>query len=476
MYALLVLLFLLNLLPIARASSSPVGMVNAFGNSSLIRHGKHVYLLRDSTKFTFPDRYTFNSYGQIWRFARNVNKEAINSYSNGGAVPSLRDHHSNEAILSFGETPSLQVIKLFDALNLNYVYWKDYIVLCWRITEQKYRIVAMRKGGSLEEDIKRMSSQSAQSYYYNEFTSDIDGEDPRLFVTQNVGGENQPLLWISFCKRYSKTIPEIQMSLSLLSLYAVDGEGRNGDRTGVSILKTWDIDYEYEEPRKDQKNWSPFEHVKTGKPLASSELLFVTYPNPLRVVRLFEDANTYTECQALTAAKSKTSTKESTKIHAITVSVDNDGKPRKVAWPTSLGEMRGGTPAIKVPHPIEPSKFVYLSFFHSSNDVDEPISMAIRYTDVLKTYTMGAFLFSITEPFELLYVSAKPLVHNSLYQGDWPHQPWAFHHMDYIVFPTNVQMKDDLSFYLQFGKQDKETWVASLTYKDLQKSLVAVTN
>jgi hypothetical protein len=470
--AFLVLLFLLSAFSITHASSL-VDVVDTFSNATLIRHGKHVYLLRDGIKFTFPDRYTFNSYGQIWRFARNVNKEMINSYSNGGAVPSLRDHHSNEAILSFGETPSLQISKLFDALNLNYVYWKHYIVLCWRITEQKYRIVAMHKGSSLEEDIKRMSSQSVQNYYYNEFTSDIDGEDPRLFVTHNVGGENQPLLWISFCKRYSKTIPEIQMSLSLLSLYEVDGS--NGDKTGVSILKTWDIDYEYEEPRKDQKNWSPFEHVKKDQPLSSSELLFVTYPNPLRVVRLFEDANTYKECQALSAANNKTSTKESTKIQVITVSVDNDMKQRKVAWPTSLGEMRGGTPAIKVPHPTDASQSLYLSFFHSSNDVNEPVSMTIKYMDVLKTYTMGAFLFSITEPFQLLYVSDKPLIHKSLYTGNWPNQPWAFNHMDYIVFPTNVHMKDDV-FYLQFGKQDKETWIASLTYTELKKSLITVKN
>jgi predicted GH43/DUF377 family glycosyl hydrolase len=88
---------------------------------------------------------------------------------------------------------------------------------------------------------------------------------------------------------------------------------------------------------------------------------------------------------------------------------------------------------------------------------------------------MGAILFSHDEPYELQAISRQPITHNSMYSGKWPDLPWAFYHMDYIVFPTNyLYEKDTDTIYLQYGHQDRETWVAELSLKGLLRSLVSV--
>ena len=60
-----------------------------------------------------------------------------------------------------------------------------------------------------------------------------------------------------------------------------------------------------------------------------------------------------------------------------------------------------------------------------------------------------------------------------MYSGEWPNLPWAYYHMDYIVFPTNFVMspKGD-QIFLQYGHQDRDTCVATIDLDGLLKTLV----
>ena len=100
-------------------------------NTALIRHGRTIYLLtQDKKKHTFPDRYTFNAFGFDFRHSREVKRDVINSFQNGEPIKTLFDHHANEAMLAMFKSNFLRnTTKVFDALNLNYVYYEHYVVL-----------------------------------------------------------------------------------------------------------------------------------------------------------------------------------------------------------------------------------------------------------------------------------------------------------------------------------------------------------
>ena len=128
----------------------------AANNATLVRqeNGKIRWIVCKGTKHRFPDRYTFDAWGQHWDFAKPMNKTYLNSLSDGPKLPSLRDHHSNEEMLSLvgnRQSPFItETKKVFPSnMNLNYVYWSQggerFVVLCWRDPEhQKFRVVAMR--------------------------------------------------------------------------------------------------------------------------------------------------------------------------------------------------------------------------------------------------------------------------------------------------------------------------------------------
>ena len=109
------------------------------------------------------------------------------------------------------------------------------------------------------------------------------------------------------------------------------------------------------------------------------------------------------------------------------------------------GDLRGGTPAIKI------NNSFYLSFFHSSNDPPE------SGENVLKTYVMGAYTFCINPPFKILRISSQPIIHNTMYNSSWPYLPISYYHIDYIVFPMSFVYNTDY-IYLLYGKQDNSNF------------------
>jgi hypothetical protein len=423
-------------------------------NSSLVRHGPKVYLVTsDNKKHTFPDRYTMNAFGQEWKYAKALDRAQINALENGEEIPTLFDHHANEQMLALFTPKFLtKTEKVFDGtLNLNYVYFSDFVVFTWRVTEQKFRLVTLRRSGSMyDKDLEIFSQLKLQDYHVAEDAKEIDGEDPRLFVVNNK-------LWVVFCKRYPKAKPEIRVSFAELSVVSRP----NTIYEVVMKQPVIDVDYSKEQPSSDQKNWTPFD-LKDGC------MLFVATIDPLRVVKVDTTA----------IAESNRDEQRSVIIMGQTVNVGNPGATKQSGM-FPYGELRGGTPAVLVPSPphlggTEGTKS-YLSFFHASNEPVEPSGGKPRYLDVLKTYTMGAYLFSTSPPYTLHAMSRQPITHSSMYSGPWPHLPWAFYHMDYIVFPTNVLINEQgTEVMVQYGHQDRETCVATLSLQGLLESLVSV--
>ena len=101
---------------------------------------------------------------------------------------------------------------------------------------------------------------------------------------------------------------------------------------------------------------------------------------------------------------------------------------------------------------------------------------------------MGAFLFSAQPPFRVVAMSTAPLVNQSMYSGSWADPPFSFYHLDYTVFPTNLlldpqtqihadgqgqkgQGEEGTQLLLTYGRQELETWVASLELQGLVDSM-----
>lgn len=443
--------------------------VAQYGNdTAVVRHGRTVYLLSGRTdghmsqkKHTFPDRYTFNAFGLEFKHAHEKSRDVINSYKNGPAIPSLRDHHANEAMLAMFKSGFLRnTTKVFDALNLNYVYFDHYVVLTWRVNEQKFALVALPrksyvdpfgKGSKpeLRSDMEKLKKHRKMDYHIGEDVSEIPGEDPRLFVHEN-------RLFVTFATRYRRGKPEIRMTIQEIFLAV-----RNSGSIHELELKKPIFDIEFDkEKEKDQKNWTPFTDSK-------GELRFVQSIEPFCVVKL----DMVIPCcgdEAIGVAKTGRSIAKAT-----VVSTGAKGLTKK-GGSFPFGELRGGTSALLVPTDYPGGKS-YLAFFHASNEPMEGLGLPVRYTDVLKTYVMGAYLFSAKEPYELQAISRHPITHQSMYSGKWPDLPWAYYHMDYIIFPTNYLFEEETgTIFLQYGHQDRETWVAELSLSGLLKSLIPV--
>ena len=60
----------------------------AANNATLVRqeNGKIRWIVCKGLKHRFPDRYTFNSWGQHWDFAKPMNKTYLNSLPDGPKV------------------------------------------------------------------------------------------------------------------------------------------------------------------------------------------------------------------------------------------------------------------------------------------------------------------------------------------------------------------------------------------------------
>jgi predicted GH43/DUF377 family glycosyl hydrolase len=131
---------------------------------------------------------------------------------------------------------------------------------------------------------------------------------------------------------------------------------------------------------------------------------------------------------------------------------------REVPW--RWGELRGGTPGLKV------DENHYLAFFHSSKKMKTAHSGG---QDILH-YFMGAYLFTAIPPFELTQVSPEPIVGRGFYWGEVYKPYW---HPVRSIFPGGFILDEDF-VWIVYGRQDHEMWLIKLDRRGLLNSLVPV--
>ena len=121
------------------------------------------------------------------------------------------------------------------------------------------------------------------------------------------------------------------------------------------------------------------------------------------------------------------------------------------------GEMRGGSRIIQL------NNGNYLTFFHSSRYEPYP-------GDCLRTYVIGAYVFSQYPPYHIIYMSKHPITHPIMYTGRWVLS--KNQNMDYVAFPMGViESSDKNHLYLIYGR---DGWVMKIDVDKLLNSLITV--
>ncbi len=120
------------------------------------------------------------------------------------------------------------------------------------------------------------------------------------------------------------------------------------------------------------------------------------------------------------------------------------------------GELRGGSPAL-----LDGDK--YIAFFHSSTYLSSLQSDGKK----MQHYFMGAYTFSAKPPFEITSISPEPIIGKNFYNGP-AYSTWKPLR---VVFPMGCIIDEDY-FWVTYGRQDFEIWVAKIDKKKLYASLV----
>jgi predicted GH43/DUF377 family glycosyl hydrolase len=192
----------------------------------------------------------------------------------------------------------------------------------------------------------------------------------------------------------------------------------NRDKFSIKTLERA-LDFDGLDEKKLEKNWTPFDYKGT--------LLMAYTISPHRVLGCYASK----WCEFFNSCS-------------------------KFEWP--WGELRGGTPAIKVDDH-------YLAFFHSSTLVSTIQSEGKK----IQHYFIGAYTFAGEPPFELQTISPKPIVGKGFYNGE-EHQTWKPLR---VVWPAGI-IVDKESIWISYGRQDHEMWIAKLDKEGLYRSLVPV--
>jgi predicted GH43/DUF377 family glycosyl hydrolase len=155
--------------------------------------------------------------------------------------------------------------------------------------------------------------------------------------------------------------------------------------------------------KRTEKNWSPF--------IWNGEICFIYTSSPFQLIRMAPNGL----CSLIPSYAS----------------------PTRWIW----GELRGGTQAIPI------SAHEYITFFHSSISSEQCVR-----------YFMGAMKFSSDPLFSITGISREPIIGKEFYTSDdKPRQ---------IIYPAGVVMEGDF-FYLSYGKDDREVWIAKLDRQKL---------
>ena len=402
---------------------------------------------------------------------KTVGKREIDNFPDTSTpLYTLWNHHSNNRFLDLGESDFIigTPMKIFNLLNPCFIYWNNNIVISWRKEAGLIRIVL------IDPNLLGLSNQTTLPHRHSKhrvfshtirhhvsalkhfnFNNDslpyveMTGEDPRVITLGNFSSQT---LYVAYCQRYHRANPELWMSYA--QVLFVDG----------SLKLDTTINFNYKlESMKEQKNWSPFV-------VNNSQLLFIQSIDPHRIVHEIKVSYQYFK-ELFCKGTSKMScivfvrqTAHKQHVFGETLYLSN-GPAGNLSRVWQYGELRGGTPALLV-HTADSDQPQYLAFFHSSN-------MPPRTGSVLQTYAMGAYTFCAKPPYRILKMSSKPIVHKSMYSGNWTNLPLSYYHIDYVVFPMSFIL-DGNTIYLTYGKQDSEGWMIRIDMRKMIDSMVVI--
>lgn len=150
-------------------------------NSSLIRIGRRIYLLKDGFKHAFPDRYTMQRMGYSWATPglKVIQGTEAKSIPDGETFLSLWDHHPNVKILSQGNTKCIVSTKyLFPFSNPSIVLYNSEYVLTWRNTPHSFRIAWVPKTKLVYTNVESNLEQLSKLDFSAIPQLTLAGEDP----------------------------------------------------------------------------------------------------------------------------------------------------------------------------------------------------------------------------------------------------------------------------------------------------------
>lgn len=178
-----------------------------------------------------------------------------------------------------------------------------------------------------------------------------------------------------------------------------------------------------------EKNWTPFEYCDANN---KTDIYFEYKRNPHKILKLVDP-----------------------KVNQIShMNYTNEPPFQNLYWPKQWGEIRGGTPAIKVGDE-------YLAFFHSGfEDKDEFV-----------WYVMGAYTFESKPPFKITGISHAPILFDGIFSS--PHLNTSNPRLR-CIYPAGfvVEHKDGRDLiHVSCGENDSAVKIITMDKEALFKSL-----
>lgn len=318
------------------------------------------------------------------------------------------------------ETKQIILPEYPHAFNPSIVRWQGQLLMCFRVLLENSPVPppGVHSSGSsylglvwLDEEFNPISSPQILPLGSLDQQDEVisRADDARLVVV----GET---LYLIYSDNRNEEVTEGGFRLYVVELAV---ENRNVHIVHENPL----LNFEGESPQRREKNWVPFDY--------EGRLLLAYSLAPHKIFLPGE--------------------RESTCETVATTWFDN-------IWP--CGELRGGTPAIKIDDEH------YLSFFHSSLDLITEHSEG----EPRLHYFMGAYLFSATAPFQITHMSEEPIVGKNFYHGNRYTPYWK---PVCVVFPCG-QLVGEEHIWVSYGRQDHEIWICKLDKQKLLESLQRV--
>lgn len=305
------------------------------------------------------------------------------------------------------ETKQIRLPNYPKAFNPSLVRWKGELWMCFRIFPDPNEILVSHLGiVKLSETFEQIGEIQILHFLDHSKLIRHSLEDGRLITS----GEHLYIIYNDHQEPQSRWLRRVCFA-------ELDCDG---DRFYCKNSEIF-LHFEGVNPKKQEKNWTPFEFE--GK---------ILFSYSLQPHRIMEPLYGTKGCKTLFDSK-----------------VD-------IKW--DWGETRGGTPAFLVHDE-------YLAFFHSMREMKTVHSK----NKSMMHYFMGAYTFRAQPPFSLTRISKEPLVAKGFYKPQHNYH-WGPRR---VVYPCGY-IQDENFIWVSYGREDGEMWIAKMDKKMLLDSLIPV--